>query len=256
MSFYRNESNQVVAFLVKDAAGEPLPGDAANITAKLKVDSGATAATNDTNPTEADATNHPGVIYFSLTAAETDGSVLLITPQSTTDGVTFDPVTAVIYTTDRPAAPEDQMDLIAGLNEDAIAAIVTAMLTPVTDAVMEAAATEITDPIIAALPESAAATDTTALAAQITQLMTLLQESMLLLARSAGLAQATPTIVAQEVSPRNTLPMGTAVVITLITSPYRNMSGTISGIIRDNEYVVRLPDGRTAAVPFTGVRVR
>jgi hypothetical protein len=99
MAFYKNVAGQQVSFLALDSSLDPLSGDAANITAKIKVGSGASASTNDANPSEDSATDHPGVYTFDLTAAETNADKVTITPASSTAGVTFEPRSVVIYPT-------------------------------------------------------------------------------------------------------------------------------------------------------------
>lgn len=75
--------------------GLPVTGDAANITANIYIDSGSAAATNDVNPTE----REDGLYYFNMTAAETNGDCLMLTPQSSTANVSVTAISPVIYTT-------------------------------------------------------------------------------------------------------------------------------------------------------------
>lgn len=63
--------------------GEPVTGDAAQITAKIGLDYAAASATNDTNPTEIE----DGIYAFDLTQAETNADVVLLLPESSTAGV-------------------------------------------------------------------------------------------------------------------------------------------------------------------------
>ena len=98
MSYKKNTSGQKFNVLaVNTATGLPVAGDAANITAKISIDSAAFASVSDTNPTELDATNAPGVYVFDLSQAETNGDVLTIVPSSTTANVQLDMLN--IYTT-------------------------------------------------------------------------------------------------------------------------------------------------------------
>jgi hypothetical protein len=91
MSYRKNTSGQKFNVLaISTATGLPVTGDATNITAQISLDSGAFAAVTDTNPTELDATNAPGVYVFDLTQAETNGDVLTIVPTSTTANVQID----------------------------------------------------------------------------------------------------------------------------------------------------------------------
>ena len=99
MAFYKNTASQKVSVLaVNPTTGSGVTGDASNITAQISKDGGSAAATNDTNPTELNATHHPGVYLFDLTQAETNANMLVISTKSTTHPVAFDPVT--IFTTD------------------------------------------------------------------------------------------------------------------------------------------------------------
>ena len=61
----------------------PKTGDAANITAVIRIDGGASSATNDVNPTEIS----DGFYAFDLTQAETNGSEVLIIPSSVTSDI-------------------------------------------------------------------------------------------------------------------------------------------------------------------------
>lgn len=78
--------------------GLPKTGDAANITGRIRIDDGANAATNDVNPTEADATNEPGYYDFDLTQAETNGAKLALAAKSSTADVAVMPCPPVVYT--------------------------------------------------------------------------------------------------------------------------------------------------------------
>lgn len=74
--------------------GVPFPGDAANITAKIRKDSGARVATIDVNPTELE----DGQCDFNITADENDAYKLNLYPESSTPGVTVIALPPVIYT--------------------------------------------------------------------------------------------------------------------------------------------------------------
>jgi len=89
----------VFAFGLPDHAnpGQPVTGDAANITANIKIDGGAAAGTNDTNPTELE----DGFYEFDLTQAETNGDLLRLFPASSTANVQVIALPQSIYT--RPA---------------------------------------------------------------------------------------------------------------------------------------------------------
>ncbi len=89
-------SQKVACFAWNNAAGAAKTGDAANISAQISIDGGTTAATNDVNPTELDATDAPGVYLFDTTQAETNGDLIIISPVSSTADIDIRPV--FIYT--------------------------------------------------------------------------------------------------------------------------------------------------------------
>jgi len=92
---YKNIDSQKVAVYAWDgAAGVAKTGDAANITAEISKDGAASAATNDVNPTELDATDHPGIYIFDLTQAETNADLVVITPVSATADIVIRPIIA------------------------------------------------------------------------------------------------------------------------------------------------------------------
>jgi len=94
---YRNVAGQIVAvYAWNTAAGAPQTGDSANITAQISLDAGACAATADTNPSQLDAVDAPGVYLFGLSQAETDAAFIVIQAVSSTANVHIDPL--FIYT--------------------------------------------------------------------------------------------------------------------------------------------------------------
>ena len=93
MSFYKNVSGQKIAIYAHDTAGDaPKTGDETNITAQISKDGGATAATNDANPTELDAADAPGIYIFDLTQAETNAEMIVFSAVSATAGISIEPV--------------------------------------------------------------------------------------------------------------------------------------------------------------------
>jgi len=72
-----------IVFAFDRTDNTPVTGDAANITANLRLDGGAANAVDDTNPTELE----DGFYYFDLTQAETNGEQILISPASSTADV-------------------------------------------------------------------------------------------------------------------------------------------------------------------------
>jgi hypothetical protein len=67
-------------------------GDAANITARVSLDGGAVAQSNDANPTELDATYAPGVYIFDMTQAEMNCEMGILYAKSATANIKLDPV--------------------------------------------------------------------------------------------------------------------------------------------------------------------
>lgn len=110
---FKNVSSQKVrVFAFADAghasldAGEPVTGDAANISARVSVDNAALGASNDTAPSEIDATNAPGFYEFDATQAETNGDVIEWYPKSSTAGVQVVTVGGNVQTTQPPNFPD------------------------------------------------------------------------------------------------------------------------------------------------------
>lgn len=109
MAIYKNKASQKVAVFAWDTANDtPKTGDAANITAQISKDGGATAATNDTNPTELDATDAPGVYLFDLTQTETNADLVIISPVSSTADIELEPL--FIYTEPETRAATTSLD--------------------------------------------------------------------------------------------------------------------------------------------------
>lgn len=94
----KNISSQKLAVYAWDTLNRVAKtGDAANITGKISKDGGASASTNDTNPTELDATDFPGVYIFDLTQAETNADLVILQAKSSTSNISILPV--LCYTT-------------------------------------------------------------------------------------------------------------------------------------------------------------
>lgn len=79
------------------SAGLPITGDAANITANIRIDGGAANAVDDVNPTELE----DGYYVFDVTATETNGDLLSFHPASATANVLVIGVPGSVWT--RPA---------------------------------------------------------------------------------------------------------------------------------------------------------
>lgn len=93
MLFKNTGSQKAYVFAYNKTTGSATTGDASNITATISKDGAATAATNDTNPTEIGG----GVYAFDLTQAETNCDTLAIIAASATSNVVLAPLIA--YTT-------------------------------------------------------------------------------------------------------------------------------------------------------------
>lgn len=97
MPFYKNTASQKIAVYAYDTSADgPKTGDAANITAQISKDGGATAATNDVNPTELDATDAPGIYIFDMLQAESNADLIVLSAVSSTSDIKIEPV--IIFT--------------------------------------------------------------------------------------------------------------------------------------------------------------
>lgn len=92
----KNTANQKWTVFAFDATtGLPATGDAANITANLRLDGGAANAVDDTNPTELE----DGYYVFDITQAETNADHIIICPQSSTSDIVVIGVPGAVWTT-------------------------------------------------------------------------------------------------------------------------------------------------------------
>ena len=94
---YKNVASQKIAVYAYDSINDGgKAGDAGNITAEISKDGAASAATDDTNPTELDAADHPGIYIFDMTQAETNADLILTSAVSSTSDIYIEPV--IVYT--------------------------------------------------------------------------------------------------------------------------------------------------------------
>ena len=101
-AIFKNTASQKVAVYVYDtSAEESKTGDAANITAFICLDGAASVAITDTNPTELDVTNQPGLYLFDLLTTETNANLLVITADSSTANTWIQPVSVYTRTPER-----------------------------------------------------------------------------------------------------------------------------------------------------------
>jgi hypothetical protein len=92
----KNVSGQKwIVFAFDRTDNTPVTGDAANITANLRIDGGAANAVDDTNPTELE----DGFYVFDITQAESNGDMIVIAPASSTSDVQVIGVPGAVYTT-------------------------------------------------------------------------------------------------------------------------------------------------------------
>lgn len=84
-----------IVFAFDRTDNTPKTGDAANITGNLRIDGGAANAIDDTNPTELE----DGYYVFDITQAESNGNMILITPESSTGDIQVIGTPAALYTT-------------------------------------------------------------------------------------------------------------------------------------------------------------
>jgi len=93
MAFYKNVASQKIPVYAFDSdTGLAATGEAANISAEISKDGGASAATNDAAPAELDATDHPGWYLFDMTQTEMNADMIIISPACSSDGIVLHPV--------------------------------------------------------------------------------------------------------------------------------------------------------------------
>lgn len=101
-------SQKWVVFAFDRTNNTPKTGDAAQITANLRIDGGAANAVDDTNPTELE----DGYYVFDITAAESNGDNLVICPASVTGNIQVIGVPGAVWTR------EDSAVALAILKQD------------------------------------------------------------------------------------------------------------------------------------------
>ena len=96
--FKNTAGQQWIVFAFQDEGGtnpgEPVTGNAANITANLRLDAGSANAVDDANPTELE----DGYYAFGITAAESNANSIIIAPVSGTANVNVIGVPGALYT--------------------------------------------------------------------------------------------------------------------------------------------------------------
>jgi len=138
----KNTAGQKLAVYAHDTiADEPKTGDAANITAYFSKDGAEEVVSDDTNPTELDATNMKGIYLFTLTQDETNCDLFVACAESSTAGVLLDPV---ILTTREVMVGTDSAALASVCTEARLAELDAANL-PTDIAAVQTTATAIDD---------------------------------------------------------------------------------------------------------------
>ena len=110
---FKNTASQIwVVFAFQDEGGanpgEPVTGDAANITANVRIDGGAANAVDYTNPTELE----DGQYAFDITAVESNGDSISIAPVSSTANVNVIGMPGALYTRTDVSGVEAKVDTI------------------------------------------------------------------------------------------------------------------------------------------------
>lgn len=90
-AMFKNVAGRVTLLAVDTATNLPKTGDAANITAYVKIDGGAVTQLGDTSAAEEDATNAPGLYTFTVAQSESNGDALVFSAKSSTSGVRIVP---------------------------------------------------------------------------------------------------------------------------------------------------------------------
>lgn len=98
LALQKNVAGQKIAVYAYDSTDNSAKtGDAANITAYISQDWTSDAVSDDTNPTEYDATNFPGMYVFDVIQGETNGDVVALYAVSSTSDILLD--IAIFHTT-------------------------------------------------------------------------------------------------------------------------------------------------------------
>lgn len=100
MAVKKNTATKWVVFAFDLTDNTAKTGDAANITANIRIDGGVANAVDDTNPTELE----DGYYIFDITAAEANGDHLVLCPASTTSNIQVIAVPGAVWTVDYDAS--------------------------------------------------------------------------------------------------------------------------------------------------------
>lgn len=108
----KNTVGKWIVFAFDRTTGNPKTGDGANITANLRFDGGTANAVDDTNPTELE----DGFYIFDITAAESNGDLIVICPASSTSNIQVIGVPATERTTTLTSTRIGNLDELAAAN--------------------------------------------------------------------------------------------------------------------------------------------
>jgi hypothetical protein len=106
----KNTATKWIVFAFDRTNNVPKTGDAANITADVRIDGGTANAVDDLNPTEL----AHGYYVFDITAAECNGDLIVIDPVSTTADIQVIGVPGAVWTEKNEA----KIDVIDGIVDD------------------------------------------------------------------------------------------------------------------------------------------
>lgn len=94
MAVYKNKNNQKIPIYASDADGNPATGIASTITGRISLDGGTPQTLTNSQPSELSASLAPGVYIFTLTSAETNCDMFVVSASSSQSGIDIKPVAA------------------------------------------------------------------------------------------------------------------------------------------------------------------
>jgi hypothetical protein len=126
----KNTATKWIVFAFDRTNNTPKTGDAANITANVRIDGGGVNAVDDTNPAELE----DGYYIFDITAAECNGDLIVICPASSTADIQVIGVPGAVWTDTLSA----EIAVVDGIVDDilvdtAVIGALGAGLTAITD---------------------------------------------------------------------------------------------------------------------------
>lgn len=94
MAVYKNKNNQKIPIYASDADGNPATGIASTITGRISLDGGTPQTLTNSQPSELSSSLAPGVYIFTLTSAETNCDMFVVSASSSQSGIDIKPVAA------------------------------------------------------------------------------------------------------------------------------------------------------------------